>query len=249
MLTHTVLMPVAHPRFFPTLVEHMEGQGVIWRPIWHGKTLVMDKAIPDAKVKSEHGCTPYDIPERPWIKPWKCDLPCDKWGEPTINPGNHKYDAFFKWAEEYEPEFFSEDNYVSLMSDDCLWSYNYWIKLRRHFIKKKRDGAELAMRVIISAHMFGNNIVPAVCQRGPDDELWKNNNCRTFCTRNEALTCQGALLKGHRYGHLWCADGMLVEKLVEQYVNQSTVAFCNDALVYFNALRPEQWGFTADHQK
>lgn len=226
-MRHTVLMAYSRPENFDILHEHMAGQQVEWRPLYD-----------DPAIHAEM----TDVSKRfSWIKPWYGKLPRNGDGTPKVNPGNHMVDTFLDWACEFEPKFFDADNYISFMTDDCLWSWKFWTKLRGHFDDPKYTPPAL----VIAAHRNGNNIVSAMYTRNTQT-LWEGNTCLCFATRVEALTVRADLMKSIRFGKLWCADGILVERLVEE--NHGRIALANNCMVYFNALRPECWGFPATHQ-
>lgn len=229
-MMHTVLMPFSRPQFIPTLMEHMQGQGVTWVP------LVSDEKLMKA------------FPSKDWIKPWHCELPSG------VNPGNWLIDRFFDWHLQRgatpgdAASFYRNDHFVSFMTDDCLWNYNYYRKLQRHFITRNKGGNEIRTAVIISASLGpGGAWIPP--HYDPDD--FARNNCRTFATRFEHLTCRADLLKDVRFGHAWCADGLVIERLVEEHYGGGNggVRMAKDAVVYFNALQPEMWGFPPTHQR
>jgi hypothetical protein len=96
----------------------------------------------------------------------------------------------------------------------------------------------------VCATLYGGNIIPAA-YRQPDKPYWEGNTCRTFMTRFEALTVRADMLRDVRMGEAWCAAGLMVERFVEG----GGFALTNDTVVYFNALRPECYGFPSTHQR
>lgn len=253
-MQHTVLMPYSRPKNFRTLREGMEGQNVTWVPLYDSDEcafLFRDGKLPD------------------WIKPWRGDLPKEKYTEdvlvdtrvtrvqkerPTVNPGHWMCDAFLDYQKAGDAEwmggtFFRKDHYVSFMTDDCFWNYNYWLKLQRHFVKRTKQGEEYGPAVVMSATMLGQHVIYAGHRN--DWDQFHNSTCRTFVTRFEALTVRADLLREPRFGSFWAGDGIMVERLVEENVGKmpESVVFANECICYFNGLRPECWGFPASHQR
>ncbi len=223
-MIHTVLMPFNRPQNFEVLREHMEGQNVEWVPLYDSDEC--------HEIFAERVRAWVD-----WIKPWRGDLP-KKDGKPTVNPGHWMTDAFL---DSMTPDWFSADRFVSFMTDDCLWCWNHWRKLQSHFVKRNRGGNEYSPAVVMCATMLQNNIIYPAHRR--EGELFHVSTCRTFCTRYEALTVRADKLKDVRFGKFWAGDGIVVERLVEENWANSGVEFAPEAVVYFNALCPEQWGF------
>ena len=264
MIQHTVLMPFSRPKNFNTLREHMEGQAVTWVPLYDSDEC--HELFDQESLK--RGGTPL-LPD--WIKPWRGDLPKEPVYEiaassraekiqvgmrPAVNPGHWMCDAFLgHWVEldekgwKDEPKFFRKDHYVSFMTDDCLWNWNYWRKLQRHFVKRGPKDQEYNPAVIISAHRIGGNIIYPQHRR--PHEPFHQSTCTTFCTRFEALTVRADKLRDVRFGSFWAGDGIMVERLVEENIGQmpESVAMASDCLVYFNALDPTAYGFPATHQR
>ena len=259
-MQHSVIMPFSRPKYFQTLREGMEGQGVTWVPLYDSDEC--HELFTDKGVLGKH--------EHPWIRPWRGDLPC-VWtmddggkrikGPPTVNPGHWMCDAFLDERvkqdkdKENRPDtyddakpFFRPDHYVSFMTDDCYWSWNYWRKLQRHFVKRGPKDQEYGPAVIMSATRLGGNIIYA--QHRNERQRFHESTCTTFTTRFEALTVRADLLREPRFGSFWAADGIMVERLVESNIGlmPESVAFANECVVYFNALKPEAWGFPASHQ-
>lgn len=242
---HTVLMPFNRPKYFRTLREGMEGQGVTWVPLYDSDEC--HELFTDSK-------TVLKAMEAGWIKPWRGDLPKDKDGKPTVNPGHWMCDAFLDRQVELSGDrsdgFFRKDHYVSFMTDDCYWSWGYWRKIQSHFVKRNRQGNEYGPAVIMTATTVPGNgqlglVVP---QYSPH---WAQNNLRTFATRFEVLTVRADLLREPRFGSFWAGDGIMVERLVSENVGKmpENVVCEPEAVVYFNALRPECYGFPAEHQR
>ena len=268
MIQHTILMPYSRPKNFQTLREHMEGQGVTWVPLYDS-----DECHALLATKDQSGVPAPSAGLLPdWIKPWRGDLPKRKGydpGEvgpgkdvPTVNPGHWMCDTFldlmkmrdgdglhYQDQEGDLQEFFRKDHYVSFMTDDCLWNWNYWRKLQRHFVKRGPKDQEYNPAVIISAHRIGGNIIYPQHRR--PHEPFHQSTCTTFCTRFEALTVRADKLRDVRFGSFWAGDGIVVERLVEENIGQmpESVAMASDCLVYWNALSPEAWGFPATHQR
>lgn len=263
MVQHTILMPFNRPQHFQTLREGMEGQGVTWVPLY-------DSDECHALFRN----TKAAVPE--WIKPWRGDLPKDwsyrtltdgqghmiheldksKPKQPTVNPGHWMCDAFLDYNANHDEKveqpvhrFFRPDHYVSFMTDDCYWAWNHWRKLQRHFVKRGPKDQEYGPHVIMCATMLGSNVVEAKHRRSSDP--FYVSSCRTFATRFEALTVRADLLKEPRFGSFWAGDGIMVERLVEENIGKmpESVTFANDAVVFFNGLRPEVWGFPESHQR
>jgi hypothetical protein len=222
-------MPFSRPQNIPALVSGMEGQGVVWRPLVNVETMFPTEAT--------------------WIQPWHGLLPKKSDGTPAVNPGNWMIDAFLDYAVQYEEDFFDSHHYVSFMTDDCLWNHRFWRKLQRHF----KDGAPQEERPVVTvcatlAHSGGvPNLVPAVHNADKVKAAFWETTLRCFATRLEALTVRADLLKDARIGPVWCGDGLLVERLVEE--NEGKIALANECCVYFNGLRPECWGFPPSHQR
>jgi hypothetical protein len=280
-VTHTVLMPFSRPKFFRTLREGMEGQGVTWVPLYDSDEC--DKLFADlgetASIRDGTGKVLRSGSMPDWIKPWRGDLPKEKYVDysspvtldksveyptklrPTVNPGHWMCDAFLDeqvrrdeiHGESSPLRFFRKDHYVSFMTDDCYWSWNYWRKIQRHFVKRTRQGEEYAPAVIMTATTVPGNGGLGLVQPAYSPN-WSQSNLRTFSTRFEALTVRADLLKEPRFGSFWAADGIMVERLVQENVgklpeNVVCVPDSDNAVVYFNALRPECYGFPAEHQR
>lgn len=241
MIQHSVIMPVSRPHLIPTLRDKpfgMAGQGVIWVPLYHSDGNGLNSNDFTRGMTAKFG-------EPEWIKPWNSN-----WTEGIkVNPGNWKVDKYLdeqlEKDKDREVKFFREDHYISFMTDDCIWAYQHFRKLRRHFVFR-RGANEINAKVIISATQAGANIVPAIYNPRKDGPIWENNSCRCFTTRVEALTVRADLMRDIRFGELWCADGLIVEKLCEEHTDY--LSLCNDTVVYFNGLRPECWGFPKEHQ-
>lgn len=224
-MRHTVIMPFNRPWNWDTLYEHLVDQGIEWR-------VMCDKSV--------GGMIALIRKDQPWVKPFIKDVPKDKDGNLLINAGNWRMDRFLDHCCENEPEFFSPNHYVSLMTDDCLWDWGHWPSVRQTIEQTKA-------RVVFGAAMGpGFNIVPAACNLGPNDPPWGNlkdthNTCRAFVTRSEVLTVRADLLKSIRYGHCWFMDGIIAGRLRQEHAG--SVAYHNRSLVYAEALHPEKWGF------
>ena len=269
-LQHTVLMPFNRPKHFRTLREGMEGQGVTWVPLYDSdecENFFADIG-PTGWMQSREGKVLREGQLPDWIKPGRGDLPKAPVLEggqtvvrPTVNPGHWMCDAFLdsrltefdKKGQDGNQEtwgsFFRKDHYVSFMTDDCFWAWNHWRKIQQHFVKRGPQQQEYGPAVIMTATMLGSNIIYAQHRR--PNQLFHESTCRTFCTRFEALTVRADLLKEPRFGSFWAGDGIMVERLVEQNIGAlpENVVFENNACVYFNALRPECWGFPESHQR
>ena len=256
-MQHTVLCPFNRPQHFQTLREGMEGQGVTWVPLYDSDEC--HELFKDAGNWEDD-----------WIKPWRGDLPHKMESNPagspaypakdrkvpTVNPGHWMCDAFLDGqvnADKFRKEtnehlFFRPDHYVSFQTDDCFWNWNFFRKLQRHFVKRGPKDQEYGPAVIMCATMLGSNIIYA--RHRNDRQAFHESTCRTFCTRFEALTVRADLLREPRFGSFWAGDGIMVERLVEEHVGKmpESVAFANEAVCYFNALRPEAWGFPSSHQ-
>ena len=261
MIAHTVLMPYSRPKNFNTLREHMEGQGVTWVPLYDS-----DECHALFAAKNEFGLpAPLAGPLPDWIKPWRGDLPKEKIQEhpggpvtyrPTVNPGHWMCDAYLdeqvKHDETYEgfsgpgcEKFFRKDHYVSFMTDDTLWNWNFWRKLQRHFVKRNKGGGEVHPAVIMCSTTTPNGgfVAPGY------NRDWPQNASRTFATRFECMTVRADKLRDVRFGSFWAGDGIVVERLVEENWEQGEVEFAPECVVYWNGLSPEAYGFPATHQR
>ena len=248
-MRHSILMAYSRPKNARILADHMRGQGVEWRPL-----------CSQLDIDGNPCDTVASLPKEDWIKPWKAELPTkariDPQGHqsqnvPAVNPGNWLVDKFFDEMKERNPEdrskgegFFFDDHYLSFMTDDCLWHDQHWKILQAHF--RPNFSVEHRPKMVVCAHRFRENVCPAISGKGPNGFLWENNSLLCFSTRVEALTVRADLMRDIRFGELWCADGMLVERLKRE--NPSSVALANDTLVYWSALNPADWGF-AHHER
>jgi len=252
-MQHTVLMPFNRPRFFQTLREGMEGQGITWVPLYDS-----DECHALFTEKCGQGID--------WIKPWRGDLPKDAYThKPTVNPGHWMCDAFLDeqlrddtqeggpYETTREIKFFRKDHYVSFMTDDCFWNWNYWRKLQRHFAVRrntKGSGGEVHPAVILSSTTVkgGGFIAPQVNKLPNGTFDWPSSSYRTFGMRFEVLTVRADKLRDVRFGSFWAGDGIVNERLVEENWDAGEVEFAPECVVYFNALDPTQYGFPAERQ-
>ena len=265
MIRHTVLMPFARLRFAGILRDHMRDQKVEWRPLHDVNALVLDgddgkeTRIGWSFTSNNFYTDPKDAE---WIKPWRCE------GKAEYNIGHWVVDRFLdamveedKKAGHYPPGssghtpgrgFYCAEHYVSFMCDDCLWNHKYWLKLRSYFEPANTErGWQQAPqlqspKVIVSGyHGVGGMEQPPTYKKVVNWEDWRSNSCRNFCTMFEVLTVRADLLRDVRFGPLWCADGMVMERLVEDH--GMTPAYA--CMVYKEGLFPHKYGFPSTHQR
>jgi hypothetical protein len=236
----------------------MRGQKVEWRPLCDDNILRVED---DKGTEKRAGCRfeqadfSSDLKDAEWIKPWRCESKAE------YNVGHWVCDRFLdamlvedRKMASVDPGFFSPKHYVTFATDDCLWNDQGLLEIRKTFeaIAPQEHGWQQAPqlkgespKVIINGYIAGSNMCPPTYKKVEGWDDWKFNSCRTFVTKFEVLTVRADLLREERFGPLWCADGFMVERLCRKH----GMTPCFSCLLYTNALRPEQWGFPASHQR
>lgn len=113
-----------------------------------------------------------------------------------------------------------DDTWYQLAADDTIWHKDYWTHLRRAWTPESE--------VILSTQVRYKSIMYPC-----------STTLRLFNCDLSQLCIKGSVLADEKFDEIiWCADGLMAERLAERKVE-----YAQDALHYYNALRPSSWNY------
>lgn len=267
MIRHTILTAFSRPQNATIYANLLRGKSLEWRPLCsqldikgnHYPSPTGPKFPEESWIKPWLKEMPTKLVDR------------SNGGHatvPTVNPGNWLVDRFLdeKLQEDgggtnaatYGKPFFGADHFLTILNDDCLWSRGHWEKMQAAMqpVDWTRVGADSKLigrcrekgwpdveppHAIFCAYKMGGNECPATYKRVKSWDDWKYNSLRLFVTKSEVMTVRADVMKGIRFGDVWCADGMIVEQLCDEH--EGRIALVNHSFIMPNALDPAACGF------